>query len=118
MAETVSGCAELDRHEGVPYGRQVKAVAVPKDVINDILARDLWKVLIDQEPLVVPQSHLASDEELHVGVGEVPRCLGRQVGQFQIGKIAQHTVVKQDVSAVETSYDHVFVVARVPQRAV
>jgi hypothetical protein len=58
VAEPVGGGAELDRHEGVAWRRVVEPVSVREHVIDDSLAGNLRQVLVDEQPLIVPESDL------------------------------------------------------------
>ncbi len=66
MPEPVSGRAELDRHECIPGRPVVEAVAALEHIVNHLLPGDLGQVLIDQQPLVMPQRHLPREQERHV----------------------------------------------------
>ena len=118
MTEPVGGGAELDGHEGVAGRRPVEAVAVGEDVIDHLLAGDLGQVLIDEQPLVVPQRDLSGEQEGNIAVPGVGP-MGRRGGEgFQIvfGELVQDPVVEQDVAAVQAGDHHVLVVAGVAEQ--
>jgi hypothetical protein len=85
VPEAVRRRAELDRHEGVPRRRPVEAVATSQHIVDHGLARDLGKMLVDQQPLVVPKGHLARDQELHIAVAPVAGSSGREAGEVVLG---------------------------------
>ena len=68
VPEPVGGGAELDRHERLPVPRTVEAIAAPQHLVDHGLTGDLRQVLVDQQPLVMPQRELARDQEPHVAV--------------------------------------------------
>ena len=91
-----------------------------QDVVDHRLADDLGKVLVDQQPLVVPQRDLAGDEEREVAVrhGQPPSADGKPL-EVDAAELVDHAVVEQDVGAVQAGDHHVLVVAGIAeQRAV
>jgi len=85
VPEPVSGGAELDRQERVARRRPVEPVAAVEYVPDDVGPGDLRQVLVDQEPLVVPQRDLAGNEVPDV---EVLRSASRAAGNGRRLKFA------------------------------
>ena len=69
MAEPVGSGTELDGHEGVTPRRLEEAIAVSEHVIDHGLANDLRQMLMDQQPLVVPERYLPGDQVLEIAAG-------------------------------------------------
>ena len=63
----------------------VEPVAAGQDVADHGLAGDLRKVLVDQQPLVVPERYLAGDQVPQVGVGQVGAAGGGEAAQAEAG---------------------------------
>jgi hypothetical protein len=116
VAEPVRGRAELDRHERVAARRLVELIAARQHVADHRLPGNLRQVLIDQQPLVVPESDLPGNEELRVALREVCVACRRERTQAEAAEVGQDPVVEQDVGAVQPRDHDVLVVARVARQ--
>jgi hypothetical protein len=69
-------------------------------------------MLVDEQPLAVPQHHLPGDEVREVPARHAGLLGGREAGQVEV---VDHPVVEHDVSAVQAGDHDVLVVARVSE---
>jgi hypothetical protein len=59
---------------------------VPEHIVNHLLPGDLGQVLIDEQPLVMPQRHLPREQERHVTTRRVlaVSTSGREMTQVML----------------------------------
>ena len=102
MAEAITCASEFDGDERLPSSDPVESSPILEHIVDHVLAHDQRQEFVQHQPVVMPCGQLA-----RMSKGILPSA------DAVCARVIHGVVVKEDERAMQTSQDHVFVIARV-----